>query len=150
MRCFIGSFLHPSHRSIVQSLVPNLDGLRWVRPERYHVTLAFLGDLQQDGLGVQLDRAKCLSKSFPIVSTTAILSGFPRASRARVVVILLGSSGKLESLELRKENFKPHITLGYARNKPVNIREKSVSLELLFEEVGLYESKDGEYIRLDT
>ena len=148
MRCFIGSFLNVSNLSKVQNLVPNLDDVRWVRPERYHVTLEFFGDLLDEGVPEQLARVRSLSKSFPITTESVTVSGFPTAPRSRVVVILLGSNGKFESLYPTNPNFKPHITLGYSRAAPARVTEQFVRLELLFEDVGLYESRNGEYIQL--
>lgn len=125
-----------------------MDGVRWVRPERYHVTIEFFGDLPYKGIDEQLERVQGLSGSFPIAAESAKVSGFPRTSRSRVVVILLGSNGKFESLNPANSNFKPHITLGYARTTPVRVTERLVDLELLFEDIGLYESKNGRYIQL--
>ena len=140
--------MHVADQSKLQALIPGMDGVRWVRPERYHVTMEFFGDLPQKGVEEQLEQVRRLSESFPIITKSVKVSGFPRASRSRVVVTLLGSNGKFESLNPANSNFKPHITLGYARATPVRVTERLVGLELLFEDVGLYESRNGQYIQL--
>ena len=148
MRCFVGSFLSEPYRSEIQRLRPEIEDVRWVRSERYHVTLEFFGALAQKDVERLLQRVESMRSSYPIVTTATTIGGFPNSERARVVVIFLDSCGQFESLCPGSHTLRPHITLAYARRKSVSVDEQRTDLDVVFRNVGLYESKAGEYIHI--
>ena len=150
MRCFIASPLPRRYHRTVQDLLPELKGVRWVRPEKYHVTLHFLGETKEDLVPTYLDEVNEYEPHFPLPTTEVVLSGFPRPERARVIVLLLKSDGKFEAIRPSDSRFVPHLTLGYARRQPVEVPKISSRSELVFQTVGLYESTDGKYRRIHS
>lgn len=150
MRCFIGTPLPRRYHQTVRDLVPELKGVRWVRPEKYHVTLHFLGETEEGLIPTYLDEVNEYEPHFPLPTTEVVLSGFPRPERARVIVLLLKSDWKFESIRPTDSRFVPHLTLGYSRGQPVEVPKLSSCSKLIFESVGLYESVDGKYRRIHS
>ena len=105
-------------------------GLSWVAPERWHITLAFLGELRA-GQRHRLDeRMRELAAATAPFDLAVEGSGvFPNPSRARVLWVGLGGeTGRLTELaagvrraargariELDAKPFRPHITAARVR-----------------------------------
>jgi len=106
--------------------------IKWVRPENIHLTLKFLGDIQNsdvDAVGNALESAA--GPFAPLTLSAAGLGAFPSVKRPRV--LWAGVRGDLETLSrlharleeglsrlgIEKENktFKGHLTLGRLKNK---------------------------------
>ena len=107
--------------------------IKWVRPENIHLTLKFLGDIQNsdvDAVGNALESAT--APFAPLTLSAAGLGAFPSVKRPRV--LWAGVRGDLEMLSrlharleealsrlvgIEKENktFKGHLTLGRIKNK---------------------------------
>lgn len=150
MRCFIASPLPRRYHQTVQGLLPELKGVRWVRPEKYHVTLRFLGETKERSIPSHVDEVNEYKPHFPLSINEVVLSGFARPERASVIVLLLKSDGKFEAIRPSDSRFVPHLTLGYSRGQPVEVPKLSSRSDLVFESVGLYESVDGKYRRIHS
>ena len=120
--------------------------VRWVKPEKYHLTLKFLGnDVQERDIAGHLEQVEAWRTAFPISCNKLTLSGFPSANRARVLVLLLHSEGRLEALRPQQRSFLPHITIGYARRRKVELETFSRDIEFVLPPPCLFESKNGTY-----
>jgi len=131
MRLFIALPLPPEIASVAAALLPDVPGLRRVRPELLHVTLAFVGHVSDERLGDVLaasGEAASAQASFAITLDRA--GRFPEVGAPRVVWIGMGE-GATESANLATavrnaltardvpfddKPFRPHVTL--ARVKP--------------------------------
>jgi 2'-5' RNA ligase len=118
--------------------------IRWTRPEQFHLTLKFLGDIPSTQLdALKLSMGKVCSE-FPAIPLAAVGIGFfPHAQKPRVLWVgATDAAGWLEELHRRmhaavlpfapadrSERFSGHITLG--RFKPGHFG----SLENLLERV---------------
>lgn len=110
--------------------------VRWIPKERQHLTLSFLGDVDDDRverLSPRLDRVA--ADRSPLELQVAGSGAFPRTSRARV--LWLGLSGDRDLLvelatavsaaarhsdiEQEKRKFSPHLTLARCR-EPADLR----------------------------
>jgi len=112
---------------LVQELKPIFPKISWVKPENMHLTLKFLGNIQEQQIG-QIKQV--MSKSCTGISPFSLqghaLGVFPTVNRARVIWSgLSGDITWLEKLYLNleaglaqigfskeKRPFHPHLTLG--------------------------------------
>ena len=112
------------------------DKVRWVRPEGVHLTLKFLGDIEESRVPEVVACVQQASgKAAPLMLRTSGLGGFPDRDRARVVWV--GIAGDLQPLALlqkeieealaqigfpeERRKFFAHLTLGRVRRRPVSL-----------------------------
>ena len=153
MRCFIGSILSEADQRTIAELRPDLSDrlVRWVNPNKYHLTLEFLGDdVEKTDLAHHWRKISAWREAFPFTCTGVSLSGFPNHRQARVFVLLLATERRLEALRPEQRSFLPHITLGYARRKPIAIPEWSATVRITIPAPSLIESSQGEYKKLES
>lgn len=156
MRCFVAAFLPAAARDAFVALRPAVEGVRWVAPEKYHVTLRFLGELDPAAAGFWREAAETLDGRFPIDCRVVAVDGFPNARRARVVAARVDSGGALEAIadalppgghDVRR--FRAHVTLGRARRRPVRLPDpRLVDIPFRLDGAGLYRSVGGRYERI--
>ena len=100
MRLFIALPLPPETASAVAALLPEVPGLRRVRPELLHLTLAFVGNVSDGRLAdVIAACAEAASKQDPFAVTLDRAGRFPEGGAPRVVWIGMGE-GATESADL--------------------------------------------------
>ena len=148
MRCFLGSLLEPNDRRKVQALKASFadHDVRWVAPAKFHLTLQFLGnDVVEEDIAKYQDQLTIWRDAFPFTCGGVSLSGFPDSRQARVLVLLLHSEGRLEALRPAQRSFLPHITIGYARRKAIDLPVFSADVKLTIPTPSLFESRNGEY-----
>ena len=134
MRVFFGIGLPPDIRKQVgdfsESLKPRLPRMKWVEEKNLHITLRFMGEVEETRLtaiiGAARDAAEALS-GFPI--TLGELGAFPNPRRARVFWWGLSEGAEEssnlfnrlegclvnEGFESEKRRYHPHITLARLR-----------------------------------
>lgn len=144
MRCFIGAFLPCNIQASIRDLRPELPGVRWTRPERFHITLKFFADLSSEEVPSTIDEVRVYSRGFPLMCSATVLDGFPSRNRARVVIVRIDTQGCLESL-IGDSSFQPHVTVGYARQRPVKVPAIPIGMDFSLDTVCLVESKQGQY-----
>lgn len=108
-------------------IAPSLEGARWVEPSGFHLTLAFLGDVDDTDLSKVCNAVTvAVAAAAPFHLTIKSLGTFPTPVKPRVVWV--GIEGDLDALaDLQKivavaateagyrpedERFHPHIALG--------------------------------------
>jgi 2'-5' RNA ligase len=108
------------------------DGVKWVSSDSIHLTLKFLGSVDE-GMVPKIDdaAARCVRGAGVIPLTVGRVGAFPDMRRPRVVWVgLAGETGRLESvagaleeacfaLGFPKEGraFRPHLTLGRVKDR---------------------------------
>ncbi len=123
-------------REKIASLLPGLQkenlGFRWVRPEQYHITLKFCGDITVDEINTLMEStSQKLRERSPgeICLKLQAIGAFPNTYRARVVFIeVMGDTERLGRLAALIETaaaaagipretrpFRPHLTLARTR-----------------------------------
>ena len=144
MRLFVALHLEPRVLAKVKETQEHLrsadtrDEVRWVGPHAFHLTLAFLGEVEEaprlkleEALGV------CLG-SVPVPRLgLGDIGAFPSRGRPRVIWIGLHAAGReLEvlaqavraavrgaGLDADDKRFKPHLTLGRVRAEGARLAE---------------------------
>ena len=134
MRLFIAIDLGEEVRDAVSSQLAKLKPLapnaKWVRVEGMHVTLAFLGHIDEDRVPqVKVIAEEVASRHGPVSFSVEGIGGFGSSARPRVLWLgMTGDTAALAALksdleerltplgyEPEKRPFKPHLTLARAR-----------------------------------
>jgi 2'-5' RNA ligase len=136
IRCFIALNLPAEIKGRLAELEARLKEARadvsWVKPENIHLTLKFLGGVEEARVPL-VKRAvqEGLRREGPLVLTLAGLGVFPNPRSPRVVWVGVGGdTERLQDLQERLEqalgevgfprearSFSPHITLGRMRSR---------------------------------
>jgi 2'-5' RNA ligase len=138
---------------------PDGEAVRWVRPEGFHVTLRFLGNVataEVPALVQAVEAALAGASGFRV--TLGAVSAFPSARQPRVVVVELEPEAELLALAERVEagvrsaglepsprRFRAHLTLGRVRSRrlpPLDL-PAPVAGEIAVREVVLFRSDLG-------
>ena len=138
-RCFVAVSLGDELRATLAASVAawkghdDLAGLRWSDPPGWHLTLAFLGDIDAGSVGDVADALRAVGAGHrPMTLDTGGLGGFPSAARARVAWYgVEDRGGRLRHLaddvgvavDLEPDRpFNAHVTLGRARGAAIDLR----------------------------
>jgi len=130
MRLFIGIPIRNAAQEEITSYYRLFAGIKTVKKENLHVTLQFLGDMD-DSLVEPLKKAvdEACSEIKPFEMTMTRISAFPHTRNARVIFVNVdeGSGavkkifknigGSLSGIDYEKEKraFIPHITIGRSK-----------------------------------
>ncbi len=130
MRLFIAAFLPEETKDAlfryVNSFRDIVRGVRWETREKFHVTLRFLGDVEESRLvGISTDIDSAVSGSGCVESGFDGLRLFPGPRNPRVLALCLVRSERFQYLfdgvqqavlqngfEREKREFTPHVTIG--------------------------------------
>lgn len=126
--------IRASLQRLREELEPISHDLRWVDPALYHLTLAFLGDVENSRLDSIASAASEAALEFgPLPLRLEGVGAFPNPSKLRVLWAGLGGSGIGDLKALQKalvqaldrvgqrpddDRFHPHITLARSRYRP--------------------------------
>ncbi len=148
MRAFIAADMDPSIKASLTDLLRKLrwhgpKGISWVREPGLHITLKFLGDVDEiltGRIAAVLESAARAVPAFPVVIRgTGTFPGAPRAPRvlwagtdepAAFSELFARLEAGLAGLGFEPESrpFHPHLTLGRVKN-PTGIHDAIVELE---------------------
>ena len=132
IRLFVGLALPDAHRQRLSLLCHGIKGARWVAPENLHVTLRFIGEVDED-VAAGIAQALTLVKATPFDVTLKDLGTFgdpPHAIWAGVHDEPAGALAALqanvestmvrEGLEPEHRKYTPHVTLARCRKAHVS------------------------------
>jgi len=173
MRCFVAIAIDEERRQAVRRAVDEVRPaatvararISWARPEGWHVTLKFLGDVSESRLEIVRSALSSAVRGigcFELVLRG--LSGWPRGERARVLAVGVEDDGNsarlaqgvddaLEPLGFVREtrDYVPHLTVARLRNgaaarvvaSAARPFEETLFGRMPVEHMGLYESVLG-------
>jgi 2'-5' RNA ligase len=111
-------------------------GVRWVKPDHWHLTLKFLGPVPEYGIPeIERHVAERLANSAPFPFVLGGLGGFPRLSKMRVLWVGV-REGDRALIDLAhavhlgcvmagfpgdKKPFQPHLTLARSKGEAVQV-----------------------------
>jgi RNA 2',3'-cyclic 3'-phosphodiesterase len=126
LRLFVGIALPPELKLVLSRLAGGLPGARWVDPGNYHVTLRFIGEVDE-GLASDLDAHLAGIRARRFTMTLAGIGSF----NARNLFVGVDRNADLAHLQEKVENavarsgiepenrrFAPHVTLARLKGKP--------------------------------
>jgi RNA 2',3'-cyclic 3'-phosphodiesterase len=144
--------------SITDRLAKRTEGVRWVRNEGIHITVKFLGEIEEEMARTMYEVLASIGGRYaPVKARLGQLDAFPSTRSARVIVVKLKEGVEeiqaifsdveegLEGIHVEREKrgLVPHITLGRRRTPKafpngdlMPIEEK----ELLIENLVLFKS----------
>jgi len=151
IRCFLAIALPEKVKEVLADLQNKLKttgaAVRWVRPEGFHLTLKFFGNIPEEKLPALVratEKAKDGVKPFEL--TLSKMGFFPEKGHPRVIWV--GLSGELEPLLAfqrrlekafkkvgfppEKRPFHPHLTLGRVKgpHRAAELRRMAAELEV--------------------
>ena len=118
-------------RKVQGALKERATGVRWVRPEGIHLTLKFLGEVEEDRIeAIEHKAGEVVQGIRPFTVEIKGGGGFPTAKNPRVIWIgVEDHSGMLKHLQTRieagmaelgftqeKRGFTPHLSVGRLRS----------------------------------
>ncbi|MBB6253600.1 RNA 2',3'-cyclic phosphodiesterase [Nitrospirillum iridis] len=147
IRLFVGLAMPEAVRNTLSRLAGGLPGARWVRPENHHLTLRFIGEVDE-GVAQDVDEALDLVTAPPFALTLDGLGHFGQGVRARTLWAGVGPEPALDHLQAKVESavvrtglpaetrkFSPHVTLAtLGRDTP------PARLGRFLEEYGLFQA----------
>jgi len=145
MRCFIAIDLDKTVKDNIKEFIKYknlsqiLKDVKWVKPENFHITLAFLGEVTIDQASTVKDLLEIVSSKYePFVIELAHFGFFPNRKNPKVFWIGIKEQPKLLKLKydidkglsdcninFDKKPFSPHLTIGRIKS-PVKIESKIV------------------------
>lgn len=162
MRLFVAAFPPPRVQQALIEAVRTLptNAFRPTAPERVHLTLKFLGEVQPDNLSRIATALKPVTDEHePFDAVTSVFGVFPSQRRARILWAGIGQGDERlralaqtveallqpEGFPPEEKLFVPHMTLGRAR-RPTTFDPTGVSLPTLrftVSGIDLVQSKHG-------
>jgi 2'-5' RNA ligase len=135
LRLFVGIGLPPEQKLALSIPCAGVPGVRWVDPGNYHVTLRFVGEVDE-GSAEDIDEALAGLKARPFSLAIAGLGLFGPDDRPRMIYAALDPCPALHALHERVEitlmrlgfmpegrRYTPHVTLGRAVSaRPESLR----------------------------
>jgi RNA 2',3'-cyclic 3'-phosphodiesterase len=130
LRIFIAALIPPeiklAIKNYVESIKPHWSGVRWEAYNKFHITIKFLGELDETRLQDIEEIIKARVQGLPpFRMKISGFAGFPSINRPRVLVVALSRNdgllrfqqdleGKFELIGYAKDNrsFRSHITIG--------------------------------------
>ncbi|MFN4216412.1 MAG: RNA 2',3'-cyclic phosphodiesterase [Brevinematales bacterium] len=163
MRIFIAIDIDESTRKIIaESLKPTqqkIKSLSWTTPEQWHLTLAFLGEVEPP-LVLSLQKRLAQIESLRFVLRIGEIGVFPNWANPRVFWAGVSENKEMQILHTRlwdmlqqegfspdEKGFHPHLTLARIK-KPISLEEKKIlqtanipQTEVHIENFHLYQSE---------
>ncbi|HPO55963.1 MAG TPA: RNA 2',3'-cyclic phosphodiesterase [Ignavibacteriaceae bacterium] len=167
-RLFISLDIPPEIKTYISELLcefkrttkHNIVNLRWEAPEKYHITLKFIGNLSGDNLKLLIRKMFFLENRNSFQGYLDIFSAFPNEKNPRIIIskveiqpkiydLIVEINEQLNEMGHRTEAmlFKPHITLLRLKenydtsfiNELLKLEFKKVEMKL--DQVTIYDSK---------
>jgi 2'-5' RNA ligase len=137
VRSFFAVALPPQAREACAALAeqlrarPDGEGVRWVAPASYHLTLRFLGNVEVEALAELVARVSAgVVETAPFAFRLRAVGAFPTPARPRVIAVAAEPEEPLRALAQRVEDgvvaaglaperrgFHAHLTLGRVRSR---------------------------------
>lgn len=142
---------------IISGMKSKSGGVKWVQPQGLHVTLKFLGDIEEALVSRLSGDLDSIARAYPPIQVTlSRLGAFPDARRPRVLWAGLGGdirvmteiAGKVDKIctsigmEPEKRPFRAHITIGRLKIPTVvDLSQEARESPFTIDNIVLYKSE---------
>lgn len=122
-RLFVAIDLPEEYAPLLENLKDETLSARWTPPHQFHLTLRFIGDVEEEKVA-DIDQALVRVKSSPFTMHAAGVGTFPSKRNPRVLYVSVKESGTLTTLQRDIEDslqaigipqetkpFTPHLTI---------------------------------------
>lgn len=160
MRLFIAALLPENVlqglENYINTIKEDIDGVKWEKPEKLHITLKFIGNVEQARVQeISLLIEDLVAKYSPFKTMLCEFGGFPRLNRPRVLYVGLSQNKQLANFhreldrglsnigfEREERKFIPHITIGRVK-KRIGFKKASEISKMAFaiDQVGIIKSE---------
>jgi 2'-5' RNA ligase len=164
LRLFTGLYLSQEARrhvaDIQDAVALEVEDVRWVRRENLHVTLKFLGWCERSLTPTVAEVMRKAADLLPLTLTLGGVGAFPSLGSARVIWVgardveervdkvynVLEKGLAKFGIPKEKRAYRPHITIGRARKRPVRIKQELAGrfdgqLTVVIEDIVLFSSE---------
>ncbi len=135
MRLFIAAlmpdYIQYKLANYIHSLRNNIDGVKWERSQKLHVTLKFLGDVKEPDLNEISNLVEKVVEPYsPFKMSISDFGSFPSLQNPRVLYVGLSKNKELSKFqnklddglsqigfEKEERKFVPHITIGRVKQR---------------------------------
>jgi len=130
LRLFVALALPPELRSELAALAGGIPGAKWVPPENYHLTLRFIGEIE-NWRAQEVDDALAVVRGNPFDLSLRGLGTFEKAGRIHALWVGVERNEALAHLQARVETalqrcglpperkrFSPHVTIARTDRAP--------------------------------
>lgn len=135
MRCFIAIDMPEDIKRSISDFISKIDhkikGIRWVLPENIHLTLKFLGELEDNQIKEVKKKISDISSNHSNFDINiSKIGGFPTLKKPNILWIGIEESENLKALyddienslleigfEKEDRKFSPHLTIGRVKDK---------------------------------
>lgn len=135
MRCFIAIDMPETVKRSLGEVINRVKGsskdIRWIPVQNVHLTLKFLGEVQEETIPAIEKRLSSVCAGFKPFSITASgIGAFPSLKHPATIWVGLDASGELEQLaravdlsmaalgfEKEERQFSPHLTIGRVKDR---------------------------------
>ncbi|HIE05502.1 MAG TPA: RNA 2',3'-cyclic phosphodiesterase [bacterium (Candidatus Stahlbacteria)] len=140
MRCFIATPIPDGVRKSISNYINrvrnSLSGIRWVKEDNIHITIRFLGEINEETVEKTKELIRLKGRVFkPFNCEIGGIGYFPSARRAKVIWVGIKEGAdelrrvfseleeEIIGLGFKKEKpFHPHLTIGRAKGpRPLNL-----------------------------
>ncbi len=146
IRCFIAvkvpDIICRNIYNLQQQLMESSVNVRWVHPQNFHLTLRFLGNIDDEQKQEIIEALKILENFKPFALNFAGVGGFPHEGKLRVIWVGVGRGHnelisihraiedalKIINFPEDKKPFHPHLTIGRVKD-PKNTRPLRLAME---------------------
>ena len=135
-----------------------LQQIRWLPKENYHLTLVFLGDIEDDLISnLQHNLEQNLNSTKAVFFRFSEIIPFPFSSTPKIVAAMMEHSRELMyfqqnvakivrdfGVSFERRRFTPHVTLGRLKSrsrKSMSFKPQQIFLEGICEEVVIFSSE---------
>ena len=156
IRAFIAVEIDPETRQKISALISGLKksnaDVKWITEDQMHLTLKFLGNIEQSKIQEISEALKPVADNFkPFSISLSNIGGFPNLDHPKVIWLGIDKGAKelknlaekiesgLEKFDFRKESreFKSHLTLGRVKSS-----KNMLNLVKLLKETGFSSETD--------